>query len=264
MPSTLRSFSRLRRAAGTVLAVSLCLAATGAARADESSFRFTFGGFDRLTGSGTLQTDVRSVTGFRAIALKGAMKLVLRQGTREGVELRADSNLLPLIETRVVDRGGVPTLEIGTKRGSSYSTRHEMVATIDLITLSALTISGSGDVVSDALKVPSLRIAITGSGDVRLRQLVADEVSAAISGSGDLEFAGRTGKLAVSISGSGDANTRALEADDVTVSVAGSGDANVTARKTLSVSIAGSGDVVYTGEASVKTAVVGHGSVRKQ
>jgi len=43
------------------------------------------------------------------------MKLVLRQGAREGFELRANDNVLPLIETQVVDRGGVPTLEIGTK-----------------------------------------------------------------------------------------------------------------------------------------------------
>ena len=192
------------------------------------------------------------------------MKLVLRQGAREGFELRADDNVLPLIETQVVDRGGVPTLEIGTKNGAGYSSRTPIVATIDLIALRALTLSGSGEIVSESLKTPSLNIAVPGSGKVRLHQLSADEVSAKVSGSGDLEFTGRTGRLVVSISGSGDVNTRGLEADDVSVSIAGSGDANVRARKTLSISIAGSGDVIYAGDAAVKTSIAGSGSVRKQ
>ena len=140
-------------------------------------FRISFfGGGDRVAGSGKLANESRAVTGFQAVALRGSMKLVLRQGTREGVELRADDNLLPLIETTVVDRGGVPTLELGFKKGAGFSTRNPVVATIDLVTLKSLSISGSGDIVGDALKTPGLAVAITGSGNVRLKQLVADEV----------------------------------------------------------------------------------------
>ena len=223
-----------------------------------------FGSGNRVAGSGKLATETRAVTGFQAIALRGSMKLVLRQGAREGLELRADDNILALIETRVVDRGGVPTLEIGTKNGTSFSTHNPIVATIDLITLRALAIAGSGDVSGDALKTPGLEVAISGSGKVRLKQLSADEISAKVSGSGDIEFGGRTARLRVAISGSGDVKSRALEADDVTVSVAGSGDADVTARKTLNVSIAGVGNVKYTGDATVKSSIAGHGNVTKQ
>jgi len=252
------------------LAALLLAASAGAwlptpARADDGKHGFTlFGIGSRVAGSGKLASESRSVSGFQAIALHTSMKLVLRQGTREGIELRADDNLLPLIETAVVDRGGVPTLEIGAKKGSSFSTNNPMVATIDLITLRALSISGSGDVTGDALKTPGLAVAISGSGNVRLKQLAADEIAAKVSGSGDIEFSGRTAKLGISISGSGDVKTRGLEADDVTVSVAGSGDADVTARKTLTVSIAGVGNVRYTGDATVKSSISGHGNVSKQ
>ena len=225
---------------------------------------WSFGSGRRVVGSGKLANETRNVTTFQAIALRGAMKLVLRQGTREGIELRADDNILPLIETRTVDRDGVPTLELGMKDKTSFSTRGGIVATIDLVTLRALSISGSGDVVADALKTPGLALSVSGSGDVRLKQLVADEVSVKVSGSGDIELAGRSPKFGVSISGSGDVKARALEADDVSISVAGSGDADVTARKTLRVSIAGVGSVKYSGDATVKSSIAGHGNITKQ
>ena len=257
--------SLFRRIAALLVAATATAVISTPAQADDGKFRISFfGGGDRVTGSGKLANESRAVTGFQAVALRGSMKLVLRQGTREGVELRADDNLLALIETTVVDRGGVPTLELGFKKGSGFSTHNPVVATIDLITLKALSISGSGDIVGDALKTPGLAVAITGSGNVRLKQLVADEVSAKVSGSGDIEFTGRAAKLGISISGSGDVKTRALEADDVSVNVAGSGDADVTARKTLTVSIAGVGSVKYAGEATVKSSIAGHGSVVKQ
>jgi hypothetical protein len=251
-----------RRLAGLLLAA--CALASIPAQAGDGGFTLSIGSFNRISGSGKLQSETRSVSGFQAIALRSSMKLVLRQGAREGVELRADDNLLPLIETEVVDRNGVPTLELRMKRGTSFSSRNPIVATIDLVTLRALSISGSGEVVSDALKTPALAIAISGSGHVKLKQLVADELSAKVSGSGDLEFSGRAGRLGVSIAGSGDVNARALEADDVSVSVAGSGDAHVTARKSLNISIAGNGSVTYGGDAAVKTSIAGHGSVQRQ
>lgn len=221
-------------------------------------------GVEVVVGSGRVQTEARKVSGFSAIALQGSMKLVLRQGAREAVEVRADDNLLALIETRVVDRGGVATLEIGAKSGSSYSTRSEIIVVVDLVTLQALSVTGSGDAISNSLKTAKLGLAITGSGNVRLRQLDADDLSIKVSGSGDVDVTGRTAKLGVVISGSGDVRARDLDAQDVSISIAGSGDASVTARKSLSVSIAGSGDVVYGGDASVKSSIAGSGSVKKR
>ena len=259
--------SFFRRIAALLVAASASAVLSTPAWADDGkhgSSWFGIGIGNRVTGSGKLANESRAVTGFQAVALRASMKLVLRQGTREGIELRADDNLLPLIETAVVDRGGVPTLEIGVKKGSSFSTSNPMVATIDLVTLRALSISGSGDVTGDALKTPGLAVAISGSGNVRLKQLAADELSVKVSGSGDLEFSGRAAKLGISISGSGDVKTRGLDADDVSVSVAGSGDADVTARKTLTVSIAGMGNVKYSGDATVKSSISGMGNVSKQ
>jgi hypothetical protein len=250
------------RIAAALAVAALLLGALPAHAADDGSWnlRIFRGG---VTGSGKLRTETRAVSGFRAVALRGSMKLVLRQGSREGIELRGDDNILPLIETRVVDHDGVPTLEIGSKPGTGYSSSRAIVATVDLTTLAALTISGSGDVSCETLKTPRLRIALSGSGNVRLPKLETDELAAKISGSGDLVFGGRAGRVALSISGSGDVDARGLEADDVSISVAGNGDATVIARKNLTVSIAGNGSVAYLGDPAIKSSIAGRGKVRK-
>lgn len=216
-----------------------------------------------VVGSGKAVTEQRSVGSFQAVTLTGAMKVVLRQGAKEAVEVRADDNLLPLIETTVVERAGVPTLEIGTRRGASYSTHSRMVVTVDVVQLKALTLTGSGDMAADGLKTADLQVKVQGSGDVDLRRLAADTLGVRIAGSGDMSASGHAGRLDVAIAGSGDLVARDLVADDASVSIVGSGDARIQARKTLAVTIAGSGDVDYTGDAAVKTTIAGSGSVKK-
>lgn len=218
---------------------------------------------DPVVGSGQAQTEVRAVSGFRAVELRGAMNLVLRQGAREGAEVRADHNLLPLIETRVLDRAGRPTLVIDAKSDVSYSTRIGITVTVDLITLEALTVSGSGDTVCDRLNAGALSVALSGSGDLKLGRLDAKSLELRLSGSGDAEVAGTAARVALSISGSAGAELHGLQADRVAVRITGSGDASVHARRELSASITGSGDLAYAGEPAVTSSVRGSGSVKK-
>ena len=228
------------------------MAAGAAARADT-----------RIAGSGTATSETRQVGAFQGIHLKSAIELRVRQSTRDTVELRADDNILPVIETKVVDHRGVPTLELAVREGVSVSTRTKIVATVEVATLKALAVSGSGDVVADGIKTSDLRAVISGAGDMRLNQLDTGALSVVVSGSGDVAAQGRAGSLAITISGSGDVAARELPADEVKVSVAGSGSAKVHARKSLAVSIAGSGNVGYAGEATPAVSVMGSGSVKK-
>ncbi|HEY0856469.1 MAG TPA: head GIN domain-containing protein [Albitalea sp.] len=250
----------LRPLLGALAASLLCL---GSAFAGEGS-RWDRAGGASVAGSGHAASERRSVAPFKAVALTGSMTLVLRQAAREAVEVRADGNLLPLIETTVVERKGVPTLEIGARRGASFSTRQPIVVSVDVVELKALSLSGSGDAVAQGLKVGELQVRIAGSGDLRLQQLSADSLVLKVAGGGDVTASGRTGTLGISIAGSGDVAARELEAEEVSVSIAGSGDASVNARATLRVAIAGSGDVAYSGNPTVKTSIVGSGDVKKQ
>jgi len=257
------AFLTSRRYLLGAVAAGFVVAGTSARAGDESTWSER-SGLGWVQGSGKVVTENRALSGFQAVHIKGSMKVVIRQSGKESVQVSADDNLLPMIETTVATLDGVPTLEIGTKKGASYTTRNRMVVTVDLVDLKAVAISGSGDVVADGIKSGDLRLKISGSGDVRMNQLDAGAMAVNVTGSGDVALAGKSGKLSISIAGSGDVVTRELAADDVSVSIAGSGDAKVNARKTLSISIAGNGDVDYTGDPVLKTSIAGHGNVKKR
>jgi hypothetical protein len=213
------------------------------------------------TGSGQSRTEAREASGFAAVAMRGDIDVVVRQGAKEAVQVTADDNLLPLLET-TVENG---TLRIQWKRGESIRTKAKTLVTVDVIKLGAVSLSGSGDLKVEPLKTPSLALSISGSSDARFDQLDAGELKISISGSGDVLASGKTGKLDISIAGSGDVQARELAADEVSISIAGSGDAKVTAARTLAVSIAGSGDVEYGGGAVLaRSRVAGSGSIRQR
>ncbi len=238
-------------------ALTLLAAAPGA---------WAWGRDEPVRGSGRVASESRALTGYNGLSVKGSFEVILRPSGREGIELSGDDNLLPLIETRVVDAAdakGGRVLELRWRDGVSVSSRNDIVATIDVAALRSVAVAGSASVSGSLPATTALALSVAGSGDLALTQLKTDELSVSVAGSGDVTAGGRTTRLAVAIAGSGDVDTDALEADEVSVRVAGSGDAAVTARKRLAVSIAGSGDVVYRGEAQTQVSVAGSGSVRK-
>lgn len=224
-----------------------------------------------VQGSGNSATEMRTLDAFEAVALSGAMDLVVRQGAQQSVQVQADDNLLPMLETLVESGRNGNTLKVRWKReggwgnSSNYiQTRSKVLITVVVPKLSAVAVAGSGDVRVETFTTPSLQLSLSGSGDARLDGLTTDELGVRVSGSGDVSGKGSAAKVKISIAGSGDVRLAEMRADDVTVSIAGSGDAAVNAQKALSVSIAGSGDVSYTGDAQVKSSVAGSGSVRRK
>lgn len=212
-------------------------------------------------GNGQPSTERRTVPEFTAVSASGSIDVRIRQDAKQTLEVRADANLLALLET-VVE--GDKSLQIRWKHNSQPRTRNQPVVEIGMAQLQGLASSGSSDIRVEGFKTTQLRAAVSGSGDIRLNNLQAEQLGVSIAGSGDVSASGQVLRLQVKIAGSGDVRSEGLKADDVTVSIAGSGDATVQADKTLTVSIAGSGDVVYTGAATVKSSIVGSGNVTKR
>ncbi len=237
----------------------LLAAAVGNAQA----WSFSFGGGERVKGSGEVIAEPRNLGSFDAISLSGNFKLLVRQAASEAIEVKADRNLLPHIETRIVENNKGRTLEVGIKRGYQLSPTVTPTLSIAMPALRAVAVAGSGDIKVETMKTPQLDVSIAGSGDVLLADMQAERVGFKVSGSGDIVAHGRAAQVGVSIAGSGDVKVATLEADEVKVSIAGSGDAQVHANKQLKVSIAGSGDVRYKGAPEISSSVAGSGSVRK-
>jgi len=216
------------------------------------------------TGSGRAASETRSLPAFEAIALAGSIDLRVRQGATQAVEVSADDNLLPLLETMIESTSKGATLSVRWKRGESISTRARVTVDVVVPQLRSLAAAGAGDIRVEGFDTPALQISLAGSGDVRLLRLSTEELAVGISGSGSVEGSGRTTRLKVSIAGSGDVELADLRADEVSITIAGSGDAEVQAQKTLDVTISGSGDVGYRGDAVVKQSVQGSGSVTRK
>lgn len=220
-------------------------------------------GNERVAGSGQIVSETRELGAFDAVALSGNFKVLVRQSGSARFELKGDSNLLPLIETKVVEGGKGRTLEISAKRGYNLAATVTPQVTLDMPELRSVAISGSGEIRVEAMKAAAVDASIAGSGDIKIVDANIEQLGLRIAGSGDILATGRSASLSVSLSGSGTVKARGLESEEAKVSIAGSGNAQVHAIKKLNVSISGSGDVGYAGSPEVSTSIAGSGSVRK-
>lgn len=216
-----------------------------------------------VKGSGVATTQRREVGAFVGVALGAPFAVVLRPAGREAIEIVADDNLLPLIETKLRGFGNDRTLQIDLPRDTRVEPRTPVVVTIDYVRLEELAVGGSGRISGKSMKAPKLDAAISGSGSIDLADLDAGNLAVAIGGSGTFRADGRARKMSVSIAGSGRCDAERLVAGDVAVSVAGSGDTRVRAETALRASIAGSGDVYHSGAATPQVSIAGSGRVKR-
>ena len=212
-----------------------------------------------ISGSGTLKSETRNITGFTGIGLSLPAYVEVRQGNIESVTIETDDNLLPLVET-VVENGSLKIRSL--ERNTNLKSKH-MKIIVNAKTVESLSVAGSGDIRADALKAGKLSVSISGSGDIHLKSLDSDALKVSISGSGDFSAGGKSNSVEASIAGSGDLKAEKLQANTIKVSIAGSGSAAFWAKESLKSSIAGSGDVTYCGDAQISSSVAGSGSVKR-
>lgn len=254
-PAAVYAIGGLLRRTGLIIALCAAAGAPSAAYA----WNWNPGIGNSVSGSGTIKSESRAVSGFNGIALALDAQVEIQQGSAEGVTVEADDNILPLIET-VVENGSLIIRRTSANASLSPS---KLKIVVHAKTIERLSIAGSGDIRAEALKAPALKASISGSGDMRIKSLEAGALKVNIVGSGDFSAAGHAASVHARIAGSGDVKAAKLEAKDVEVRIAGSGDAIVWARGTLKVKVAGSGDVKYFGDAALRQSVVGSGSIQR-
>lgn len=209
--------------------------------------------------SGHVVSESRTAGGYAGIAVSIPGTIIIRQAASESVKVEADDNLMPEIET-VVERG---TLKIRFRHSLNITGRSAIRVLVTGPTFDSLALSGSGDIVSGALKAGALDVAIAGSGDVRIANLEAEKVKVSIAGSGNFRVAGRAASVTASIAGSGDIDAGRLQATRAKISIAGSGNATLWAGESLAASIVGSGDVRYHGDPAITKRIAGSGSLKR-
>jgi Putative auto-transporter adhesin, head GIN domain len=190
--------------------------------------------------SSDVTSESRDVSGFDEVELNGVGNLSIEQTGSESLTVEAEEDVLPKIRTEVEgDR-----LIIGPEPGSSIHTSDPINYTLTVEDLSALEVSGSGDIEAEGISTEALTVRISGTGDV--------------------EISGKADSQEIEISGSGDYRAENLESKEATVEVGGSGSAIVNVSDELEAEVSGSGSVEYTGDPAVERDVSGAGEVKKR
>lgn len=206
-----------------------------------------------------MSTESRQVSKFHSVRLTGPMNVQLIQGADNALEIEAEENIIPYIETNV-DEG---KLTIKYKDGVHINNREDITVRVTLPQLQGADITGSGDITSETKLTGSdeIELAITGSGNMNL-ELDAPSVEAKITGSGDIFLSGQTRDIECTSTGSGKIDATALKAENAVVKTLGSGEVHVFASIKLDATVNGSGDITYKGGASVNSKIHGSGTVK--
>ncbi|WP_281846547.1 head GIN domain-containing protein [Olleya namhaensis] len=225
-----------------------------------SSCNAQWGNGKKIKGNGNVTTITRSTSDYDAIRLAGWMDFELVKGTEGTITIEGEENLLDYIITEVESNGLVIKIENNTNLKPSG--KNKIKITVPFEDIDKLTLSGSGDVTSNAtFYSKNFETKVSGSGDVTL-DVEATNVKASVTGSGDLTITGTTKNLEASVTGSGDIHAERLKSDNADVKVTGSGGIEVYAKDSLKAKVTGSGDIDYKGNPSnVNKKVTGSGDI---
>lgn len=216
-----------------------------------------------IKGDGNLKKESRTVAGFSALSANGPLDVQISYGTSGNLQVEADGNLLPYIETKV--EGGKLTIQV--KEHVNLKSQSRMVVYISMTEIKSLHESGSGNISgSGAFRNDGKTdIKVSGSGDIKLNFDSFDDLDLAVSGSGNVYLKGsKAGDISAAISGSGNIDCINVPCDNAKAKISGSGNIKVDARKSIDASISGSGNVYYKEDVdNISSKVSGSGKVRK-
>jgi len=198
----------------------------------------------------------RQLPVFTSIKLLCSADLIIQQGNTQQVTVKADSDIIEFIETRV-ENG---TLIVDVKRNNVFRA-HEMEVHITMTNLEKIMSLGSGDIeLEGGFKTSNLIVSLSGSGDFQA-DLQAQNMELEINGSGDARFGEVHGSFKLSVSGSGDVEADGLQLETCMISSFGSGDISLSGNCIdLTMSQMGSGDINAYGLKSVNATVTNMGS----
>jgi len=213
-------------------------------------------------GSGNVVIETRLVSGFKQLDVSGIGEVTVTQGDVESLEVEAEDNIMPYIETEVRGDTLVLGLRSSTQQPCPKPTK-PVKFQLQVREVVGLSVSGSASVASPSLSVPELSIDISGAASVDVQHIRTERLRSAISGCGSVSLAGEADTQELKISGAGSLAARDLVSRVCHVEVSGTGSAVVHASETLKLDVSGVASVSYAGDPSVTKRVDGMASIER-
>lgn len=210
--------------------------------------------YDCMEGNGILKSEQRIVAEFMGVENSTSFDVEIMADSDYSVEVIADENLLPYIETYVSSGN----LKIGTNYSHCISSGYVRIE-IHIPVIDYVKLDGSGDIDVYNVNGSHLDIVNSGSGDINVNDVfLTSTLNIDLTGSGDITAYGKAHLGNYHLAGSGDILADDLLVDLCYVTSSGSGDIYCFAYDLLNVTINGSGDVIYKGSPEVE--IVDNGS----
>lgn len=208
-----------------------------------------------VKGEGPVVSEQRQISGFNAVHSGSDIQVVLTKDTVFYVEVQAQANILPKVETYVAQ--GELYIDL-----DNHIRRHDGITVyVHMPLMKGIYISGSGDVRSvNTFSGSDVYFESSGSGSIDV-DVTCSSIYAEVSGSGKISLGGSATREDFRINGSGNIRSFGLLSQQGDVRVSGSGDVEINASSSLNVHISGSGDVRYIGNPTMNTEISGSGSV---
>lgn len=204
-----------------------------------------------LNGSGPVVTEQRDEGVFTGVDNTGSFDVYVTRGDSFSVEVTAQENLIPMIETFVSGN----TLIIQTQNGTCYNSSAPVQVHVSMPEAEVLRLSGSGRISADMVSGMEVEIANSGSGYMEIDSVKAETCVLSNSGSGNISVEGSyVVELNVAQSGSGAIMCGTLFGTvEVKMSHSSSGriSAVVLYGTTIDVLLSGSGPIELSGDVDV-------------
>lgn len=203
-----------------------------------------------LDGSGPVMGEVRSINDFTGINNTGSFDVYVSQSDEFYVEVIAQENLFPIIETYVSGY----TLIIETKNGSCYRSSSPVEVHVSLPELEVVRLTGSGKVFIDVADTQIFECSNSGSGIINIESVIAQGFSLSNSGSGTVDvLESYVNEMSMIQSGSGTIEGGTIyESNEVTIRHSASGRLRsvIVDGTMVNTILSGSGKIDLAGETS--------------
>ena len=159
--------------------------------------RLSTAGLATVVGNGDMKTENREVSDFHKVKIGGALEAKVIYGEVPSVEITADENILPMVNTCVTSSGA---LSVKTAGGRNYDLKSPIQVTITTPVCDAIEVAGASVAVVNGFDQKELRSKCLGDSELIVESKVG-HIDLSASGASKVHvdtYAVKTAELFVS------------------------------------------------------------------
>jgi hypothetical protein len=187
---------------------------------------------DSVVGNGTLKTENRKISGYNKVDITGSFKVNVNCNNAGTVEVKAESNILPLITSKI--SGDTLVISISKPISSNKS----MELNIDSPQISSVSLTGTDDISIKNIKTDTFTFDSTGSD-------------------ANIDLQGSTDAFVLKVTGDGKIDAFNLISNKANINVMGDPKVKVNAAKQLNINVTGDAVVEYKGKPKINKKMLG-------